>query len=154
MAHRSYSAQPADAPAGNLRPAPFLPLAHETLWDHVACVLPGCRGRPSRARARRQAHPGEVVAMRIGLRRDPKALGSYLDDMRRALEEPLESPRPLTEVVAATLTECQQGGIALVQLLDGATPEELRRFVREGQEAVAALSDAIAQAKLLLAADA
>lgn len=135
---------------GNLRPVAFLPTAHETLWDHVACVLPGCKDRPSRARARRQAHPGEVIALRMGLRRDPRALGSYLDDMRRALDEPLDSPRPLTEVVAATLTQCQEGGIALVQLLDGADAEELRRFIREGQEAIAAMSAAVAQARLRL----
>jgi uncharacterized NAD(P)/FAD-binding protein YdhS len=150
MAPESRSHQSPDRPAANVRPGRFLPTAHETLWDQVAAVLPGCKDRPSRARARRQAHPGEVIALRMGLRRDPKALGSYLDDMRRALEEPLESPRPLTEVVSVTLTQCQEGGIALVQLLDGVTAEELRRFIREGQEAIAALSAAVAQARLRL----
>ena len=65
-----------------------------------------------------------------------------------ALTEPLDSSRPLTEVLLAAVTEDAEGDIALAQLLPSPTnPEHLRRFIREAEEKAGALSLAISAAK-------
>lgn len=141
------------APAAPVRP---LPKPSESIWSEIASILPACKDKPPReaarmAEARRHSHASEILAMRIGLRRSPATLARYTGEIRAALDEPLESTRPLTEVLLSTVPEDAEGDIATANLIANTDdPKLLRSYIHQNQEKVGALliSISAAQAKL------
>lgn len=151
MAPPSASLQSPSAVPESLRPGRILPTTQPgSLYEELADMLPGCKGRPLRAKARRLAHAAEIIATRIAMRRDPGALGRYEAEIAAALSEPLDSPRPLADLLVRAVAEGNESETALAEVLRQEHPEALRRFIREGEEALGALSQAVSQAKAAL----
>lgn len=146
---RDHYRSPASAPIR------ALPVASDSLFESVARVLPGCQKMEPReaarfAKAMRHAHGPQIIAMRIGLRSAPTVLARYEREIIAAATEPLDSGKPLSELLVSATEEGAEGISAMAHALAEMSPEAVRRAIRECEEAMGALSLFVSSAKAQL----